>query len=65
MHVHERHVGSVDDVDVDERYEFAMRCWTADEVRDHVASAGFTRLELRGGAEAGIAPDRLLVVAHL
>lgn len=64
MHVHEHYVGSVDDVDVDERYEFAMRCWTAGEVRDHIASAGFTSLELRPDVEAGIAPDRLLVVAH-
>ncbi|MEA2322185.1 MAG: hypothetical protein QOD81_2035 [Solirubrobacteraceae bacterium] len=41
-----------------------MRCWTAEEVRAHVAGAGFATLEVRPGSEAGMAPDRLSVVAR-
>lgn len=64
MYVREHYIGTVDGVDVDETYDFAMRCWTADELRDHVAAAGFTSLELRDGAEAGMARDRLLAIAR-
>jgi hypothetical protein len=44
-------------------YEFTMRCWTAAELR--AAAAAFPVLEVRAGAEAGIAPDRLQLVARL
>jgi hypothetical protein len=34
-----------------------------EEVRDLAARAGFTRLEVLRGEDAGIAADRLLVIA--
>jgi SAM-dependent methyltransferase len=64
MHVKERYVGTVDGVEVDETHVFMMRCWTADELSAYLAKAGFTGLQLRLGATAGIAPDRLLVTAR-
>jgi SAM-dependent methyltransferase len=64
MQVHEHYVGTVDGIEVNESCDFEMRCWTAEELRSYIAAAGFTDLELRRGAEAGIAPDRLLVVAR-
>jgi hypothetical protein len=47
-----------------ETHVFMMRCWTADELSAYLAKAGFTGLQLRLGATAGIAPDRLLVTAR-
>jgi SAM-dependent methyltransferase len=64
MHVRERYIGTVDGVGVDQSYDFVMRCWTPEEVRDHVAEAGLAALELCPGAEAGMAPDRLSLVAR-
>lgn len=52
MLVHERYDG--------ETYDFTMRCWTADELRDHAAAAGFAEVDVRPGA----APDRLALVAR-
>jgi SAM-dependent methyltransferase len=63
MVVHERYGGFVDGVEVDERYDFVMRCWTAEELRDCSAAAGFAKIEVRPGAQAGIASDRLLLTA--
>ena len=54
----------VEGVGEDESYDFVMRCWTASEIRDHAAAAGFRSLELRPGREAGIAPDRLQIIAR-
>jgi SAM-dependent methyltransferase len=48
----------------DESYEFAMRCWTGEELREHARAAGFSSVEIVAGAEAGIAPDRLLLTAR-
>jgi SAM-dependent methyltransferase len=64
MFVREHYLGSVDGVDVDESYDFVMRCWTVPELHEYAAAAGFTRLHLLPGLEAGIAPDRLQVIAH-
>jgi SAM-dependent methyltransferase len=64
MVVHERYVGLVDGVEVDERHDFAMRCWTADEVVSCARAAGFSRVDVIDGEDAGIAADRLLVVAR-
>lgn len=64
MRVRERYTGTLHGQTVDDSYEFAMRCWTAGELRGYIAAAGFTSLQLRSGAEAGIAPDRILVIAH-
>ena len=64
MHVREHYAGMVEGVGVDESYDFVMRCWTASEIRDHAAAAGFRSLELRPGREAGIAPDRLQIIAR-
>jgi hypothetical protein len=33
VHVRERYAGTVDGVAVDERHDFVMRCWTAQDVR--------------------------------
>jgi hypothetical protein len=41
-----------------------MRCWTPEEVRAHTAKARFASLDLAHGAAAGIAPDRLAIVAR-
>lgn len=64
MLVRERYGGTVDGVAVDATYDFAMRPWTAGELRAHVLGAGFANVELRLGAEAGVAPDRLQVIAR-
>jgi hypothetical protein len=48
-----------------ERHELAMRPWTAGEVRACARAAGFASIDVRSGGEAGIAPDRLLIVARL
>jgi SAM-dependent methyltransferase len=64
MFVREHYLGSVDSVDLDESYDFVMRCWTVSELRDYAAAAGFSELHVRPGLEAGIAPDRLRVIAH-
>lgn len=63
MRVRERYRGSVDGVEIEEEYEFEMRCWTPQEVRRLAEAAGFATLDLKRGEEAGIAADRLLVVA--
>ena len=64
MLVRERYSGSVDGATIDETRDFVMRCWTADELRDHCAAAAFTGIRLQAGAEAGIAPDRILLTAR-
>jgi hypothetical protein len=64
MRVREHDVGTLDGVPVDDRYEFAMRCWTGGELRKQIAAAGFTSLQLRPGSEAGIAADRIVVIAR-
>lgn len=64
MVVRERYVGSYDGIEVDEIYDFVMRCWTVEELREYSAMAGFAGLRLRPGADAGITPDRLLVTAR-
>ena len=63
MLVRERYVGVVDGVEVEETYDFAMRCWTKAEIRDYAATAGFADVQLRAGRQVGIAPDRIQVVA--
>jgi SAM-dependent methyltransferase len=60
----ERYVGSVDGADMEESHDFLMRCWTAEELRDRCAAAGFTSIRLQAGAEAGIAEDRMLLTAR-
>jgi hypothetical protein len=65
MLVRERYRGRDEGVDVDQRYEFVMRCWTDRELRACARAAGFTEVDVRRGAGAGIAPDRLLAVARL
>lgn len=64
MLVNERYEGVIEGAPVKERYQFTMRCWTTDELRELVAGAGFSKLEIRRGAEAGIAPDRLSLTAR-
>jgi hypothetical protein len=41
-----------------------MRCWTADEVASCAGIAGFSNVDVIDGDAAGIAADRLLVVAR-
>jgi glycine/sarcosine N-methyltransferase len=45
-------------------YDFGMRCWTSDEVRQTARAAGFSTVNVVSGLNAGIAADRLLVTAH-
>jgi hypothetical protein len=61
--VHERYTGSVAGARVDATYDFAQRYWTAEEVRDHSAGAGLASIDVVDGERAGIAADRLLIVA--
>jgi hypothetical protein len=63
MLVHERYTGSVAGARVDATYDFTQRCWTAEEVRDHSAGAGLASIDVVDGERAGIAADRLLIVA--
>ena len=63
MLVCERYIGVVDGVEVEETYDFAMRCWTKAEIRDYAAMAGFADVQLRAGRQVGIAPDRIQIVA--
>jgi hypothetical protein len=63
MLVHERYIGSVAGARVDETYDFTQRCSTAEEVRDHGAGTGLASIEVVDGERAGIAADRLLIVA--
>ena len=62
--VRERYTGVVDGAAIDERHDFAMRPWTADELRAHALDAGFADAELQLGAAGGLAPDRLQVIAR-
>jgi SAM-dependent methyltransferase len=64
MLVHERYVGVVDGIEVDECHDFGMRCWTAEEVVSCAGTGGFSSVEVIDGGAAGIAADRLLVVAR-
>jgi glycine/sarcosine N-methyltransferase len=64
MRVHERYVGMLDGVTAEENCEFLMRCWTVEEVRAHAAAAGFAALEIQRGSGAGVAADRLPLVAR-
>ena len=64
MRVRERYTGRVDNATVDESDDFVMRCWTADELRRHAAEAGFACVDIQNGADAGIAQDRLSLVAR-
>jgi SAM-dependent methyltransferase len=61
--VREQYAGVVDGGEVEETYDFAMRCWTAEEAHDHATDAGFASIEVLSGEDAGIAADRLLIVA--
>ena len=64
MLVRERYTGIVDGAAIDERNDFAMRPWTADELRAHARDAGFADAELHLGAAGGVAPDRLQVITR-
>jgi len=64
MLVRERYIGVVDGVELEDTYDFAMRCWTKDEICDYAATAGFQDVQLRAGQQVGIAPDRIQVVAR-
>jgi glycine/sarcosine N-methyltransferase len=46
------------------RFEFRMRPWTADELREGLAAAGFDGVELLDPAAAGAREDRLVVTAR-
>ncbi len=59
MRVRERYRGTVDGVEVDESYDFRMRCWTPEHVTAYAAEAGFASLDIQRGAKAGVAADRL------
>jgi SAM-dependent methyltransferase len=63
MRVRERYAAVVEGAPVERSSVFAMRCFTADEVRGLAAAAGFAQVDVRGGPDAGAAADRLVVVA--
>jgi hypothetical protein len=44
--------------------DFAMRCWSAAELRERAAGAGFAAVEVHDGPDAGPAPGRLVLVAR-
>ena len=64
--VAERHGLTSGGVTRTEDYEFVMRCWTRPELEAGLRAAGFTRIELLGAYEAGVAAgatDRLVAIA--
>jgi SAM-dependent methyltransferase len=61
MLVRERYVTP----EAEESYDFVMRCWSEEELREHAGAAGFSSVEVAEGAAVGIAPDRLLLTARL
>jgi hypothetical protein len=63
MRVRERYAAIVGGVAVERSCVFAMRCFTADELRILAEAAGFARVEVLSGAAAGAAADRLMLVA--
>jgi SAM-dependent methyltransferase len=62
MRVRERYAAVEGGAAVERAGVFEMRCFTADELRALAAAAGFSRADVRSGADAGAAPDRLLLV---
>jgi hypothetical protein len=52
-----------DGAPVERSCKFAMRCFTADDLRALAAAAGFARIDVRAGEDTGAAADRLVVVA--
>ena len=65
LHIEEQFVGTIHGDAIDDRSSFTMRCWTADELEDRVARAGFANLEFVPDPGDGRQPDRLVVVAEL
>jgi hypothetical protein len=63
MRVRERYAAVVDGALVERSCELAMRCFTAAELRALAAAAGFARVDVRAGEDAGAAADRLVLVA--
>jgi SAM-dependent methyltransferase len=62
MRVRERYAAVAGGAAVERAGVFDMRCFTADELRALAARAGFARADVRAGAQAGAAPDRLVAV---
>jgi SAM-dependent methyltransferase len=61
MRVRERYAS---DTAVERSCVLAMRCFTADELHALAGAAGFTAIDVRAGAAAGAAADRLVLVAR-
>jgi glycine/sarcosine N-methyltransferase len=64
MRVRERYAAVAGGATVERAGVFEMRCFTADELRALAAGAGFARADVRSGAQAGAASDRLVLVAR-
>jgi hypothetical protein len=64
MRVHERYAAVAAGAAVERAGVFEMRCFTADELHALAAGAGFARADVRSGAQAGAASDRLVLVAR-
>src|SRR4051795_10315929 len=62
MRVRERYAAVAGGAAVERAGVFEMRCFTRGELRALPAGAGFARAGVRAGAEAGAAPDRLVLV---
>jgi SAM-dependent methyltransferase len=63
--ISETHVLAAGDRETTARYEFAMRCWTREELGARLGRAGFTAIEYAPGYEAvpGDRGDRIVAVA--
>jgi hypothetical protein len=63
LEIHERFSGPATE-GVDIASDFAMRCWTADEIRKSALTAGFRMVTCMKNDEYAGAADRLVVVAE-
>jgi hypothetical protein len=62
--VRERYVATAGGAPIERTAVFAMRCWSAAELRERAAGAGFAAVDVRDGPDAGAARDRLVLVAR-
>jgi ubiquinone/menaquinone biosynthesis C-methylase UbiE len=66
LHVAERHTLTTADGDTVATYDFAMRCWTREELQQHLTHAGFRAIRYFGAydptAPVGVS-DRLVSIA--